>query len=317
MQTDPAATARVPETTAQRVLEKNALTVMVFPAMDSHVRSEIVVLHTGVEIAQPMVIVPHDQTVPTAQAMPIVHNEVNVLLTVIVHNAAIVLVMVIVMVPLVVTDHHARQVTAPHTGTEATVMPVQNVVDSAGEALVEHLAVSVQVETVEDVRHTETETVVRNVQIVFLMAIALSEVIVLLLVTVAHVQNEENAHALAIAHNAVNVRPTVIVDHDQSAQSVLHMVIVRSEMTVHNAEIVLPTVIVKNVHALAIAVVVLIVLVLHVLEVAKSVLAGKNQNLLKSSVWRANCAWFALTTMIPGSMTMLLVMNSTRSPVMN
>ena len=39
MLTDPAATARVHEATAQRVLEKNVLTVMAFPVTVSHVLS--------------------------------------------------------------------------------------------------------------------------------------------------------------------------------------------------------------------------------------------------------------------------------------
>ena len=39
--TDPAVTARVPATTAQRVLEKNVPTAMAFPVMDSHVRNAV------------------------------------------------------------------------------------------------------------------------------------------------------------------------------------------------------------------------------------------------------------------------------------
>jgi hypothetical protein len=50
---------------------------------------------------------------------------------------------------------------------------------------------------------------------------------------------------------------------------------------------------------------------------AMSALAGKSQNLPKNSVWRVNFAWFALTTMILGSMTMSLETSSTRLPATN
>jgi hypothetical protein len=262
-------------------------------------------------------------------------------------HAATVLVTVTVMAPLAVTDLHVLQAIVLLTVIVATAMPVQNEVALVAVVPTEHPEASVQAETVEGALHLETETIVRSVQIVPPTVIDHSEVNAHPMVIEVHVQNVVNAHPMVIVPNAVTVPVTeivmahpvvsaptmvivvpvrtvvetalhtVIVVHDLSVQSVLPTETVRSVTIVHNEVIVPPIVIVRNVHVLATAEVVRIVLVLHVLEVVKSVFAGRNQNLLKSSAWRANFAWFVHTTTTPGSMTMSPVMNSTRSHVMS
>lgn len=76
--TDPAAMARVPATTAQRVLEKNVPTAMAFPVMDSHVSNVVTDPLLDEENVPPMVTAPHAQIVLTAQDTQTVVSEASV-----------------------------------------------------------------------------------------------------------------------------------------------------------------------------------------------------------------------------------------------
>ena len=119
--------------------------------------------------------------------------------------------------------------------------------------------------------------------------------------TVAPVRNAPSAPAMVIDHNVATVHPMETVVHVQTV-----------------VEIALPTEIAQSVPALVTVVAVQTELVLRALVVVMTaLLASKNQNSLKNSVWRANFAWFALTTMTRGSMTMSPVMSSIRSLAMN
>jgi hypothetical protein len=132
-------------------------------------------------------------------------------------------------------------------------------------------------------------------------------------------------HVLTVA----GIAPlTATVDLVRSVPSVPTMEIVHNEendphmVTEVHAQIeemiVLPMEIVLSVHASEIAVDVPTVLVLRALVVVMTaLLVGKSQNSPKSSAWRANFVWFALTTMIRGLMTMSPEMSSTRLPATN
>ena len=174
--TDPAVKARVLETTALRVLEKNVPTVMAFPVTVSHVHNVENVLLQDVVNVPPTVIVPHVPTALIVQDMQTGASEVNVLPMEIVHTVENDLVTVIetqlpvetvhvtetemvlhevnvlltatVMVPLVEIVHTALQVIAPHMATVVTAMRVQNAVDLVVAVPTEHLEESVQAEIV-------------------------------------------------------------------------------------------------------------------------------------------------------------------------
>ena len=355
--TDPAVTARVPATTAQRVLEKNAPTAMAFPVMDSHVRNAVIV--------PPMVTAPHAQIVLTAQdtqtvvseasvqAMEIVLNVVSALLTVTALNVENVLLTVTVLsvendlhmelVPIgesvlvmeivkvhpvenvlptaVVTVHHevtvltVQRVIAPHMVTAETVTHAQSAVVSAEAVQMELLEANVQAEIEAVSLHLETVTVVRNVPSVLVMVIVLSgendpHMVIVVLAPIA-VETVLPTATEAPVRSVLTVQVMEIVPN---AETVPHMVTVVLVQIV--GEIDHPTEIVQNVPVSVTVEVVQIVLVLLVV-VMTALLVGKSQNLLKNSAWLANCVWFVHTTMTPGSMTMSLVMSSTRSLVMS
>ena len=91
MLTDPAAKARVLETTALRVLEKNDPTAMEFPVMDNHVVSATLDHLLVVVNDLHMVTGHHDLIAQIAQDMQTVVSETNVLPMVIVPSGEIVL----------------------------------------------------------------------------------------------------------------------------------------------------------------------------------------------------------------------------------
>ena len=417
MLTDPAATARVHETTAQRVLEKNVLTATVFPVMDSHVHSEVNALQLVVGIVPLTATVHPVRIVPIVQDMQIAVSAASVLrmvtapsavnvlpmatvligenvpVTVIVmlhlvenaHATVIVMLllaaiahvmetatelhvesvphMAIVMVPLVGIVLTAQQVTVPHMATVVTGMRVQNAEDSVVAALAEHRVVSVPAEIGVASPLSVTALVVQNVPSVLLTVIVRSAEIVLPMVIVVHGPNVQNVLPTVIVRNeeivlltetatehlevivpaivivvlvqtvGESVLPMATVDLARNALSVLPTVIAHNVendplmVTEVHAQIVgvnvLPMATVQSDHASEIAVDVPTVLVLHapgvviLVVVMTALLVGKSQNLPKSSAWRANFVWFALTTMIPGLMTMSPVMSWTRLPATN
>jgi hypothetical protein len=373
--------ARVHETTAQRVLEKNAPTVMAFPVTDSHVHNVEKDLQQAVVNDPPMVIVPHVPTALIVQVMQIaasvenVHpmatvpsvendlvtvnvmqlHEVNDLLTAIVMVLHEVndLLTAIVMVPLVEIVHTALQETAPHMVTVVTAMRVQNEVDLVVAAPTEHPEESVQAEIVAASPHLVTVMVSQNAQSVLPTGTVRSAVSVQAMVTVAPGQIVAvNVHPMEIVHNVETVPVSVIVMAHLavSAPTMVTVVPVRTVgeialhteivvpvrnvqndpamVTVPSVEFVLPMVTValvqnavviaplmvsvQNDHALVIEVVDQIAPALPALVGVMSVLAGKSQNSPKNSAWLANFVWFALTTMILGSMMMSPGTSSTR-----
>lgn len=403
MLTDPAATARVHETTAQRVLEKNVLTATVFPVMDSHVHSEVNALQLVGGIVpltvtvHPVLIVPIVQdmqiavsaasvlrmvTAPSAVnvlPMATVLKGENVPVTVIVmlhlvENAHVMETatelhvesvphMAIVMVPLVGIVLTAQQVTVQHMATVETGMRVQNAEDSVVVALAEHRVVSVPAEIGVASPLSVTAMVVQNVPSVLLTVIVLSAETDLPTVIVVHDPNVQNDLLTVIVRNEEIVLLTeTAMEHLEVivpaleivglvqivGESALHMVIVvpvRNALSVQAMEIVrnveIVPLMVTEVHAQIAGVIVLLMVSVqsaHVSEIAVAVPTvpvlhapvavilvvvmtalpvGKSQNLPKSSAWRANYVWFALTTMTPGLMTMSPEMSSTRLPATN
>jgi hypothetical protein len=222
--TDPAATARVPATTAQRVLVKNVPTVMACHVMVSHVRSVESVRQQAVVNVPPTATVPHVPTVLTVQDMQTVDREESVLLTETVHSEESVLrmeivlskvtdlhmvtaqtganapVTAIVVLHLAETVHTVPLVIDPHMVTVETEMHVQNAAASAAVAQVGHLVVSVQVAIVVASHHLVTAIPAQNVLSVLAMVI---------------VPTAENAHRMATVApdqiGAVTVPPMVIV----------------------------------------------------------------------------------------------------------
>jgi hypothetical protein len=133
---------------------------------------------------------------------------------------------------------------------------------------------------------------------VFLMVIVLSVPIALLMVTGGLVQSAPIVPHTVTVH-AVTV-PNILTEvHDQSVEIVRPMVIARSDLALVSVVAVLT----GPVLPARVAVMVAVLTVILVL---------KNLNLLKNSEWHANCAWFALTTMTLGLMTMSLTTCSTR-----
>jgi hypothetical protein len=391
--TDPAVTARVHETTAQRVLEKNVPTVMAFLVTVSHVHNVENVLQQAVVNVPLMVIVPLVPTALTAQVMqiaasvetvlpletvpsvenvhpmaivPSVENDlvtvivtqlpavtVHVMETVMVLHEVNVLLTAIVMVPLVEIVLTALQETAPHMVTVVTAMRVQNEVALVVEAPAEHPEESVQAEIVAASPHLVTVMVAQNAQSVLPTGTVHSVVSVLAMATVVPGQIVAvSVRPMVIVHNVETVPVTVIVmahlvvtapamvivvpvrtvvetvlhteivvpvrnvlnapamGTDHSVENVLPM---ETVALVQNAVVIAPLMVsVQNDHALVTEVVDQIAPALPELVAVMSVLAGKSQNLPKNSAWRANYVWFALTTMILGSMMMSPVTSSTR-----
>jgi hypothetical protein len=252
--TDPAATARVPATTAQRVLEKNAQTVMVFPVMDSLVRSVEIVLQQVVGIVRRMATAHHVLIAPIVQDMQTVVSEESVLLTVTALSVASVLRMEIV--PSEVTALH--MVTA-QTGANAPVtvivmlhlaviVHVMETVTVLPEASVPHTATAMarlvaivpiaQQVTVPHMATVATEMRVQNAVVLVEVALAEHHVVnVLVEIVEASPHLETGMHA----QNALSVLPMAIA---LSAESVLRMA---TKARVQNvAVIVLLMVIVRN-----------------------------------------------------------------------
>jgi hypothetical protein len=329
---DPVVMARVPATTALRVLEKNAPIAMVFPVTDKHVHSVENVLLPGVENVLHTVTAPHAQTVLIDLAMQIVRLEVtarhtvivqigeNVLAMVIVMVRLVVsvLLMVIVMVLLVVIVPTVQQVIVPPMGTEVTAMHAQNVVNLVAVVPAAHLEVSVQAETGVASHLSGIVMNARIVQNVLRTVTALSVVSVLLMAIVMVLLVVSVLHMVTVVpvRNDRSVLHMVTVIPVRNDRSVLRMVTV---VPVPIAGVIVPPiVIVPNDLGLANAVVDQIVLVLRALAVVmKALLAGKSQNSQKNSEWLANFVWFALTMMILGSMKMSPVMSWTKLRVMN
>jgi hypothetical protein len=379
--TDPVVMARVHETTALRVLEKNVLTVMAFLVTASHVHNVENVLQQGVVNVPPTVIVPHVPTVLTVQdmqiavsvenvlPMEIVPSVENALVTVIVtqlpvENAHVmenvmvlhevnVLLTATVMAPLVEIVHIALQETAPHMATVVTAMRAQNEVALVAAVPTEHPEESAQAEIVAASPHLVTVMDAQNAQSALPTVTVHSAVSAQAMVTVAPGQIVAvNVHPMEIVHNVetvpvmvivmahlvvsaptmvtvvpartvgeialhteivVPVRnvqndPAMVTDH--SVENVLPM---ETVAPVQNAAVIAPLMVnVPNDHALVIEVVDQIVPVLPALVAVMSVHAGKSQNSPKNSAWLANYGWFALTTMILGSMMMSPVTSSTR-----
>jgi hypothetical protein len=226
------------------------------------------------------------------------HRVVNVQAEIVVASPLLVTVMVVQNVPsvlLTVTVHNAGidlpMVIVDHVLNVQSVLPLvivhsAEIVPLMATATVRH-AVSVPVMVIVGLVQTVGETVLHTGIVV-------------------PVRNVPSVLVLEIVHNVENAPRMVTKVHVLSVE-----------------EIVLPMEIVLSAHVSEIAAVVLIVLVLRapvavILVVVMTVLlVGKSQNLPKSSAWRANFVWFALTTMTPGLMTMSPVMNSTRLPEMS
>jgi hypothetical protein len=287
-----------------------------------------------------MVIVHNVQV--TARLMVIVHNvQVTARLMVIVPSAqaivlhmetarndlqVIVLVMEIVMVlrvknVLIDLREIARLMATEETAMldpNAEVMAVAGPMEHPEENVLVEIAVenhpsetapSVQVTA----QHMVTAVHAQNVVIVLLMVIVLSVLIVptvllmvivlsvpiaLLMVTGGLVQSAPIVPHTVTVH-AVTV-PNILTEvHDQSVEIVRPMVIARSDLALVSVVAVLT----GPVLPARVAVMVAVLTVILVL---------KNLNLLKNSEWHANCAWFALTTMTLGLMTMSLTTCSTR-----
>jgi hypothetical protein len=135
------------------------------------------------------------------------------------------------------------------------------------------------------------------------MATVLSVPTVLRMATGGLVQSDPIVPHTVIVH-AVTV-PNILTEvHDQSVENDHPMVIARSDLVLVSVVAVLT----GPVLPARVAVMVAVLTVILVL---------KNQNLQKNSAWHANCAWFALTTMTLGSMTMSLTTCSTRVLVMS
>jgi hypothetical protein len=297
-------------------------------------------------IARVTVIVPSAQVIVhnvqvTARLMVIVHNvQVTARLMVIVHNVqaivlhmetarndlqVIVLVMEIVMVlrvknVLIDLREIARLMATEETAMldpNAEVMAVAGPMEHPEENVLVEIAVenhpsetapSVQVTA----QHMVTAVHAQNVVIVLLMivlsvlivptvllmVIVLSVPIALLMVTGGLVQSAPIVPHTVTVH-AVTV-PNILTEvHDQSVEIVRPMVIARSDLALVSVVAVLT----GPVLPARVAVMVAVLTVILVL---------KNLNLLKNSEWHANCAWFALTTMTLGLMTMSLTTCSTR-----
>lgn len=215
---DPAETARVPETTAQRVLVNSAPIATVFHAM-VHVHSVMVAQGSHAVNDPPMVSVPRVQIVKIDPAMEIAPKEVIVLAMVTVLSAVtvllmehalieesvlvmaivmvlhvvIVLAMGIVMVPAVVTDHNVLRGSVLLMVDALTVMTVLNAAVIAAVVHKVHPVANAQVMTVVAVPHTVIVAPAPNAQSV-LMAIS---------------HNGLMSAAMATGHNAMNA-PTVI-----------------------------------------------------------------------------------------------------------
>lgn len=240
MLTDPAVTARVHETTALRVLEKNVPTVMAFLATVSHVHNVVNVLQQNVVNVPPTVIVPLVLTALTDQVMQIAVSVVNVLpmeivlsvenvlVTVIVTQLPVetvhvmeivmvlhevnVLLMATVMVLLGEIVHTALQVIAPHMVTVVTAMRLQNAVVLVVEAPTEHPEESVQVEIVAASPHLVTVMVAQNAQSVLPTGTVHSVVSAQAMVTVDPGQIVAvNVHPMEIVLNVETAPVTVIV----------------------------------------------------------------------------------------------------------
>lgn len=330
--------ARVTVATAQRVLEKNALIVMVFPVMVSHahnVRDAPLQVDRNVP---PMVIVHHAQTAPTALVMLTVVSEVNVPVMVIalplvtVHSEAIDHVMVTVLndhlvtVPATVTEMANRVknvrtvplVIAPLTGTAEIAMRGPNGAAMAVVDLTALLEESVQGETVEVVHHMVT---VHN-----------ALVIVLFMETVVHVPIVVTVHPMSTVRAVIvpvmvigGLDLSVLIDLTVHPTATVHVEIVppmATEVLAPTAEIVLHMVIAQSVPA-SVSVVVVPTAPVHLARVVARavvlivILVLKNLNLLKNSAWHANFEWFAPITMTLGLMTMLLTTCSIRVPAMS
>jgi hypothetical protein len=304
------------------------------------VPSAQVIVHNVQVTARLMVIVHNVQV--TARLMVIVHNvQVTARLMVIVHNVqaivlhmetarndlqVIVLVMEIVMVlrvknVLIDLREIARLMATEETAMldpNAEVMAVAGPMEHPEENVLVEIAVenhpsetapSVQVTA----QHMVTAVHAQNVVIVLLMVIVLSVLIVptvllmvivlsvpiaLLMVTGGLVQSAPIVPHTVTVH-AVTV-PNILTEvHDQSVEIVRPMVIARSDLALVSVVAVLT----GPVLPARVAVMVAVLTVILVL---------KNLNLLKNSEWHANCAWFALTTMTLGLMTMSLTTCSTR-----
>jgi len=232
--TDPAATARVPATTAPRVLEKNVLTAMVFPVMVSHVRSVGNVLRQVVGIVPLTVTAHHVPIVLTVQDMQIVVNEESVQPTVIDLSVENVLRMVIVRSEA--TDLH--MVTA-QTGANAPV----TVIVMLHLAVIVHVMEIVTLLPEASVPHTAT-AMARLVVIVPTVRQGIAPHMATV-VTEMPVQSAEVLVEVAPAeHLVVNVLVEIVAASPllgtemhaqsvQSVQSVLPMEIVRSAENAH------------------------------------------------------------------------------------
>jgi hypothetical protein len=307
----------------------------------------VLIARVTVIVPSAQVIVPSAQVIVhnvqvTARLMVIVHNvQVTARLMVIVHNVqaivlhmetarndlqVIVLVMEIVMVlrvknVLIDLREIARLMATEETAMldpNAEVMAVAGPMEHPEENVLVEIAVenhpsetapSVQVTA----QHMVTAVHAQNVVIVLLMVIVLSVLIVptvllmvivlsvpiaLLMVTGGLVQSAPIVPHTVTVH-AVTV-PNILTEvHDQSVEIVRPMVIARSDLALVSVVAVLT----GPVLPARVAVMVAVLTVILVL---------KNLNLLKNSEWHANCAWFALTTMTLGLMTMSLTTCSTR-----
>jgi hypothetical protein len=293
---DPAETARVPETTAQRVLVNSAPTATVFHAM-VHVHSVMVAQRSHAVKDPRMVSVPRVQIVKIDPAMEIAPTEVIVqamvtalsAVTVLLMEHALigesVLVMAIVMALPVVTDHNVLRGSVLPIVDALTVMTVLNAA-----------VIAAVVHKVHPVANAQVMTVVAAPLTVIVAPAPTAQSV---LMEINH--NGRMSAAMATGHNAVNA-PTVIA---LSGLKTAHMETVQSVLAMETAVVAQ---IVQVLHALEGVILVIVTSVVHVLRSLSS---------LKNRGWRASFVWFAPTTTILGLMMMSLMTCSTRQHAMS
>ncbi|BAU99260.1 non-ribosomal peptide synthetase [Aurantimicrobium minutum] len=307
---DPAETARVPETTAQRVLVNSAPTATVFHVM-VHVHSVMVAQRSHAVKDPRMVSVPRVQIVKIDPAMEIAPTEVivqamvtalsavtvllmehaligeSVLVMAIVKALHVVIVpaMVIVMALPVVTDHNVLRGSVLPMVDALTVMTVLNAAVIAAVVHKVHPVANAQVMTVVAAPLTEIVDPAPSARCV--------------LMEINH--NGRMCAAMATGHNAVNA-PTVIA---LSGLKTAHMETVQSVLAMETA------VVAQIVQVLLALEGVILVIVRSVVNVLRSLSSLKNRG------WRASFVWFAPTTTILGLMMMSLMTCSTRQHAMS